>query len=80
MKKFKAVWIYVWFFPLMPIIWSVLVILALLFSFLIFLTTFDWDFKDLLKQFNVGLNPIPRFLKDEKYLRENIIESFNAKN
>lgn len=80
MKRFKAVWIYMWFFPLMPIIWSLLVIFALLFSFLIFLTTFNWIFKDLLKQFDVELNPIHRFLKDEKYLREKLVESFNAKN
>lgn len=79
MKKFTAIFMYVWVLTLVLPVWLVMTASLFIASVAWFILSFDWVFFDFMSESDLPLNPLAFFLDAEKGFRRSIKEAFREK-
>lgn len=78
MKKFTAIFMYVWVLALLLPVWTVSMLLMLLLSVLYLILTFNWVFSEIVESVDLSLNPLAFWLEAEKELRCSVRDEFKG--
>lgn len=78
MKKFKAVWKYIFGVILFPVWWVIILFWCLLLTVFIFVITLEWQFENILEGVTLSLDFFEFWKEMEADARKGVIRAFRG--